>query len=145
VSGYIQSFFCFVELPAASREFLPHHDPTAGRADYLPEPDSFHDVAGTSRCIRQHFATLVRLAIAHTAAEIVQEFATMRPGSHAHPDHQEAMARFFWFPSEFGLMRHRVRPCVFIGIGLLSSFGRSHIAWFRRRCGGARNRLGAGG
>jgi phenylalanine-4-hydroxylase len=124
VGGYIPAFRFFDCL--RNREF-----PTTitirdvNRLDYLPEPDIFHDVAGH---VPMHtdlaFAeTLVRFGeCAHTAAELV---AGMRD-EHAKLERLnsiiKAMARFFWFTIEFGLMRSKEGLKVY-GSGLLSSFG----------------------
>jgi len=124
VGGYIPAFRFFDCL--RNREF-----PTTitirdlNRLDYLPEPDIFHDVAGH---VPMHtdlaFAeTLVRFGeCAHTAAELV---AGMRD-EHAKLERLnsiiKAMARFFWFTIEFGLMRSKDGLKVY-GSGLLSSFG----------------------
>ena len=124
VSGYVPAFLFFDCL--RNRRF-----PTtvtirsAENLDYLPEPDIFHDIAGH---VPMHtdpaFAnTLVRFGeCAHPAAELV----------HAIPDIQErlstvtsiirAMARFFWFTVEFGLMRSKDGLRAY-GSGLLSSYG----------------------
>jgi phenylalanine-4-hydroxylase len=124
VDGFIPAFRFFECL--RNREF-----PTtvtirdADRLDYLPEPDIFHDVAGhvpmhTDRAFAE---TLVRFGeCAHTAAELV---AGMRD-EHAKLERLnsiiKAMARFFWFTIEFGLMRSNDGLKVY-GSGLLSSFG----------------------
>lgn len=124
VSGYVPAFMFFDCL--RNREF-----PTtitirrSDQLDYLPEPDIFHDIAGH---VPMHtdpaFAdALVRFGdCAHTAADLVG----------AIPDQQErvrrltsiitAMARFFWFTVEFGLMNSKAGMRVY-GSGLLSSFG----------------------
>jgi phenylalanine-4-hydroxylase len=121
VSGYIPAFLFFDSL--RNREF-----PTtitirpSDRLDYLPEPDIFHDVAGhvpmhTDRAFAE---TLVQFGeCAHTAVELVRE---------RHEDLERltsiirAMARFFWFTVEFGLMRSKGGLRAY-GSGLLSSFG----------------------
>lgn len=118
VSGYVPAFLFFDSL--RRREFpttitIRHAD----RLDYLPEPDIFHDLAGH---VPMHtdpaFAdTLVRFGdCAHTAAEVAA----------GHPERLEsivrALARFFWFTIEFGLMRERGELKAY-GSGLLSSAG----------------------
>ena len=126
VSGYVPAFLFFDSL--RRREF-----PTTitirdlGRLDYLPEPDIFHDIAGH---VPMHtdpaFAdALVRFGdCARTAVEMVREIRD--------PDEQvrrtvsitKAMARFFWFTVEFGLMRAPDGKGVkAYGSGLLSSYG----------------------
>jgi len=125
VNGYVPAFVFFDCL--RNRAFPTTITIRDGdNLDYLPEPDIFHDVAGhVPMHTDQVFAdVLVRFGeVAHTAAAMVTNL----------PDEQErvrriesilkAMARFFWFTIEFGLME---RPgggvCVY-GSGLLSSYG----------------------
>src|SRR3984885_15032456 len=124
VGGYIPAFLFFDCL--RNRAF-----PTtitirpADHLDYLPEPDIFHDVAGH---VPMHtdpaFAeALVRFGeCAHTAVEI----AGRSHDAHRLTSIIRAMARFFWFTIEFGLMRSKMRSKDALrvyGSGLLSSFG----------------------
>ena len=120
VCGYVPAFRFFDCL--RNRQF-----PTtitirrADRLDYLPEPDIFHDIAGhVPMHTDPHFAdTLVRFGeCAHTAVEIaggsVGKLTSII----------RAMARFFWFTVEFGLMRGaRLGEVKVYGSGLLSSYG----------------------
>ncbi len=126
VSGYVPAFLFFDCL--RNREF-----PTTitirdlNSLDYLPEPDIFHDIAGhvPMHTDRAFADTLVRFGdCAHTAAEIVAGI----------PDEDEkvrrvvsifkALARFFWFTVEFGLMRGPDGQGLKVyGSGLLSSHG----------------------
>jgi phenylalanine-4-hydroxylase len=124
VSGYIPAFLFFDCL--RNREF-----PTTitirrlDALDYLPEPDIFHDVAGhVPMHTDRHFAeTLVRFGeCAHTAAEIVSGIRDEEARVHTLTQIIKAMARFFWFTIEFGLMRSPGGLRVY-GSGLLSSFG----------------------
>src|ERR1700730_11762002 len=124
VSGYIPSFLFFDCL--RNREF-----PTtitirrSDKLDYLPEPDIFHDIAGhVPMHTDKHFAeTLVRFGeCAHTAAEIVAGIRDETERVHRLTSIIRAMARFFWFTVEFGLMRSKDGLRVY-GSGLLSSFG----------------------
>jgi phenylalanine-4-hydroxylase len=124
VSGYIPSFVFFDSL--RNRQF-----PTTitirrlDALDYLPEPDIFHDVAGhVPMHTDKHFAeTLVRFGeCAHTAAEIVSEIRDEKTRVHTLTRIIKAMARFFWFTIEFGLMRSSGGLRVY-GSGLLSSYG----------------------
>ncbi|MBS1706042.1 MAG: phenylalanine 4-monooxygenase [Armatimonadetes bacterium] len=126
VSGYVPAFLFFDCL--RQREFPTTITIRRGdKLDYLPEPDIFHDIAGH---VPMHtdmaFAdTLVRFGdAAHLAADIAQSI----------PDHEErvrrvtsivrAMARFFWFTIEFGLMRSQKSAGLkAYGSGLLSSYG----------------------
>lgn len=124
VSGYIPAFLFFDCL--RNREF-----PTTvtirppDRLEYLPEPDIFHDIAGH---VPMHtdpaFAdTLVRFGeCAHTAAEIVREIRDERLRVQRLTSIIRAMARFFWFTVEFGLMRSSDGLKAY-GSGLLSSYG----------------------
>jgi phenylalanine-4-hydroxylase len=123
VSGYVPAFVFFDCL--RRRQF-----PTtitirsAGELNYLPEPDIFHDIAGH---VPMHtdpaFAgALVRFGeCAHTAAELVESIADKRERMETLKSIVRAMARFFWFTVEFGLMRSP-RGIRVNGSGLLSSF-----------------------
>jgi phenylalanine-4-hydroxylase len=124
VSGYIPSFLFFDCL--RNRMF-----PTtitirpSSQLDYLPEPDIFHDVAGHVPMHTDHaFAeTLVRFGqCAHTAAELVAGIRDEAERVRRLTSIIRAMARFFWFTIEFGLMRSKGGLRVY-GSGLLSSFG----------------------
>lgn len=124
VSGYVPAFVFFDCLH--NREF-----PTtitirsSAKLDYLPEPDIFHDIAGhVPMHTDRHFAdTLVRFGeCAHTAADIVSGIRDETERIHTLTNIIKAMARFFWFTIEFGLMRSRNGLRVY-GSGLLSSYG----------------------
>lgn len=124
VSGYVPAFIFFDCL--RNREF-----PTtitirsSQKLDYLPEPDIFHDIAGH---VPMHtdpaFAdTLVRFGdCAHTAAEIVKGIKNHEEQIRKLTSIVKAMARFFWFTIEFGLMKGKDGLKVY-GSGLLSSYG----------------------
>jgi len=124
VSGYVPSFLFFDSL--RNREF-----PTtitirrSDQLDYLPEPDIFHDIAGhVPMHTDRHFAdTLVRFGeCAHTAAELVAGIRDERERVKTLTSIIRAMARFFWFTIEFGLMGPANHLRVY-GSGLLSSYG----------------------
>jgi phenylalanine-4-hydroxylase len=124
VSGYIPAFLFFDCL--RNREF-----PTtitirrSGQLDYLPEPDIFHDIAGhVPMHTDKHFAeALVRFGeCAHTAAGLVSGIRDPETQLHCLTSIIKAMARFFWFTIEFGLMRGADGLKVY-GSGLLSSYG----------------------
>ena len=124
VSGYVPAFLFFDCL--RNRAF-----PTtitirqADHLDYLPEPDIFHDVAGhVPMHTDRHFAeTLVRFGeCAHTAAELVAGIRDETERLHTLTSIVKAMARFFWFTIEFGLMQSKDGLRVY-GSGLLSSYG----------------------
>ncbi len=122
VAGYIPAFLFFDRL--RNREFpttvtIRHNE----KLDYLPEPDIFHDVAGhVPMHTDQAFAeTLVRFGdCALTAAEMAKEHGDVERLKSV----IRAMARFFWFTVEFGLMRPgRGGGLRVYGSGLLSSYG----------------------
>lgn len=125
VSGYVPAFQFFDCL--RNREF-----PTtitirrSDKLDYLPEPDIFHDIAGhVPMHTDKAFAdTLVRFGqVAHTAAEIAQGIHNEEEQIRRLTSIIKAMARFFWFTIEFGLMKSEKGGIVAYGSGLLSSFG----------------------
>ncbi len=124
VSGYIPSFLFFDCL--RNRAF-----PTtitirrSDKLDYLPEPDIFHDIAGhVPMHTDKHFAeTLVRFGeCAHTAVDVVAGIRNESDRVHCISSIMRAMARFFWFTIEFGLMQSKDGMRVY-GSGLLSSYG----------------------
>ncbi|HUA17447.1 MAG TPA: phenylalanine 4-monooxygenase [Bryobacteraceae bacterium] len=124
VSGYVPAFVFFDCL--RKRTF-----PTtitirrSDRLDYLPEPDIFHDIAGhVPMHTDKNFAeTLVRFGeCAHTAAQIAAGIRGPDTRVHYLTSVIKAMARFFWFTIEFGLMRATDGLKVY-GSGLLSSYG----------------------
>jgi phenylalanine-4-hydroxylase len=124
VSGYVPAFLFFDCL--RNREF-----PTtitirrSDQLDYLPEPDIFHDIAGhVPMHTDKNFANaLVRFGeCARTAAEIVGGIRDEHRRIHTLTSIIRAMARFFWFTVEFGLMRSSGGLRVY-GSGLLSSYG----------------------
>jgi phenylalanine-4-hydroxylase len=124
VSGYVPAFLFFDCL--RNRQF-----PTTitirrrDKLDYLPEPDIFHDIAGhvPMHTDRAFADVLVRFGqCAHTAAELVSEMPDRAQRVRALTSIIRAMARFFWFTVEFGLMRSPGGLKVY-GSGLLSSYG----------------------
>lgn len=125
VSGYVPAFLFFDCL--RNREF-----PTtitirrADKLDYLPEPDIFHDIAGhvPMHTDRAFADTLVRFGdVAHSAAERVQAISDPEQQLRVLDSNIRAMARFFWFTIEFGLMQVPGQPLKAYGSGLLSSYG----------------------
>jgi len=124
VAGYVPAFVFFDCL--RNREFPTTVTIRKGeKLDYLPEPDIFHDIAGhVPMHTDPHFAeTLVRFGeCAHTAAALVSEIRDPAERTRTLTSIFRAMARFFWFTIEFGLMRSRDGIRVY-GSGLLSSFG----------------------
>ena len=124
VSGYVPAFLFFDCL--RNREFpttITIRD--ANSLDYLPEPDIFHDIAGH---VPMHtdaaFAeALVRFGdCAYTAAELVANISDEHEQARRLTSMITAMARFFWFTIEFGLMESSHGLKVY-GSGLLSSHG----------------------
>jgi phenylalanine-4-hydroxylase len=125
VSGYVPAFLFFDCL--RNREF-----PTtitirrSDRLDYLPEPDIFHDIAGhvPMHTDRAFADTLVRLGeCAHTARDLAGTIGDEETRVHCVTSVIKAMARFFWFTVEFGLMRAPGGGLKVYGSGLLSSYG----------------------
>lgn len=124
VSGYVPSYIFFDCL--RNRQFpttITVRRPDS--LDYLPEPDIFHDIAGH---VPMHtdpaFAeTLVRFGeCARTAADLVSGISDPEERIHTLSSIIRAMARFFWFTIEFGLMRVGTELKAY-GSGLLSSYG----------------------
>lgn len=115
VGGYVPAFLffdCLRQRSFPTTVTIRHFE----QLDYLPEPDIFHDIAGhVPMHTDQAFAeALVRFGeCAHTAAQMPAENL---------PSIIRAMARFFWFTIEFGLMRSKDGLRVY-GSGLLSSHG----------------------
>jgi phenylalanine-4-hydroxylase len=125
VSGYVPAFLFFDCL--RNREF-----PTtitirrSDQLDYLPEPDIFHDIAGhvPMHTDRAFADALVRFGqCAHTAADMASAIRDTQTRIHYLTSVIKAMARFFWFTVEFGLMRPRKGGLKAYGSGLLSSYG----------------------
>jgi len=124
VSGYVPSFLFFDCL--SNREFPTTITIRDGATlDYLPEPDIFHDIAGhvPMHTDRAFAHTLVRFGdCAHTAAEIVGSIRDEQEQIRRVTSIFKALARFFWFTIEFGLMRSPQGLKAY-GSGLLSSHG----------------------
>jgi len=78
--------------------------------DYLPEPDIFHDVFGH-----------VPLHADPVFADFLQRFGRLAAAAES-DEHVTALARFFWFTVEFGLIRERGEVKLY-GSGLISSHG----------------------
>jgi phenylalanine-4-hydroxylase len=124
VAGYVPAFAFFDCLRnrifPTTVTIRPAHS-----LDYLPEPDIFHDIAGhVPMHTDHHFAeTLVRFGqCAHTAVELVAGIRNETERMAKLTSVLKAMARFFWFTIEFGLMKAPEGMRVY-GSGLLSSFG----------------------
>lgn len=88
-------------------------------ADYLPEPDLFHDVYGhLPGLTHRAFADFTQL-FGHTVLQ-----AMSRPGGE---EALQVLARLYWFSIEFGLGGTPDRPSVF-GAGIASSRGETRHA-----------------
>lgn len=125
VSGYVPAYLFFDCL--RNRSFpttITIRDSDA--LDYLPEPDIFHDVAGhvPMHTDRKFSDVLVRFGE-------VARFAAVRAKSLSRDKSEiakivdsniKAMARFFWFTVEFGLMKENGELKAY-GSGILSSAG----------------------
>ena len=93
--------------------------------DYLPEPDCFHDMAGhVPMHLDKTFSdVLVRFGeVAHSAAIRVQSISDLEEQKRLAHSNIKALARFFWFTVEFGLMRKNTNDICAYGSGLLSSY-----------------------
>ncbi len=125
VSGYVPAFLffdCLRERAFPTTITIRRSD----KLDYLPEPDIFHDIAGhVPMHTDQAFAdTLVRFGeCAHTAVEMTSGIANHERRTQVVASIIRAMARFFWFTVEFGLMRAKDGDLRVYGSGLLSSYG----------------------
>ncbi|MCA9304139.1 MAG: phenylalanine 4-monooxygenase [Phycisphaerales bacterium] len=84
------------------------------KIDYLPEPDIFHDVFGH-----------VPLHADPVFADFLQTYG--KAALLAGPEHEEALARLFWFTVEFGLIRENGKLKVY-GSGTISSHAESEYA-----------------
>jgi phenylalanine-4-hydroxylase len=125
VSGYVPSYVFFDCL--RRREFPTTVTIRDGaKLEYLPEPDIFHDVAGhVPMHTDKAFAdALVRFGeCAAAAAEIASRVGDEHEKLRRLESNIRAMARFFWFSIEFGLMKDPDGALKAYGSGLLSSFG----------------------
>jgi phenylalanine-4-hydroxylase len=124
VSGYVPAYVFFDCLrQRAFPTTITIRD--GGSLDYLPEPDIFHDVAGhvPMHTDRVFADVLVRFGeVARAAAEAAQSIADENERIRVVESRIKALARFFWFTIEFGLMRDNGGLRAY-GSGLLSSFG----------------------
>ncbi|MEM1202160.1 MAG: phenylalanine 4-monooxygenase [Acidobacteriota bacterium] len=130
VAGYVPAYLFFDCL--RRREF-----PTTitirdkDRLDYLPEPDIFHDVAGhvPMHTDRQFSDVLVRFGeVARASARRAAQIEPREERIRVVENNIKALARFFWFTVEFGLMRREptgpgADDIRVYGSGLLSSYG----------------------
>ncbi len=126
VSGYVPAYRFFDCL--RQREFPTTITIRDGEVlDYLPEPDIFHDIAGhVPMHTDKAFAdTLVAFGeCARAAAERVSGIADEHERLRVLTSVVKAMARFFWFTVEFGLMKGATPGELKVyGSGLLSSYG----------------------
>ena len=126
VSGYVPSYLFFDCL--RQRQFPTTVTIRDGEVlDYLPEPDIFHDIAGhvPMHTDRAFADTLVAFGeCARAAAERVSRMPDDDQRIHRLTSVMKAMARFFWFTIEFGLMKgSRPGELKAYGSGLLSSYG----------------------
>lgn len=128
VSGYVPAFLFFDCL--RNREFATTITiRRSDQLDYLPEPDIFHDIAGhvPMHTDRNFAEALVRFGeCAHTAASLAAGIRDQQERVQALTSIFRAMARFFWFTIEFGLMKSKSKSgggLKVYGSGLLSSYG----------------------
>jgi phenylalanine-4-hydroxylase len=125
VSGYVPAYLFFDCLRRrAFPTTVTIRDGTT--LDYLSEPDIFHDVAGhvPMHTDRAFADVLVRFGeVARSAAQFAAEIKDPHERAHRVDSIIKALARFFWFSIEFGLMRCTARGLCVYGSGLLSSYG----------------------
>lgn len=126
VAGYVPAYMFFDCL--RQREFPTTVTIRDGKAlDYLPEPDIFHDIAGhVPMHTDKAFADALVLfgecarAAALRAADVTDPVERVGRVTSV----IKAMARFFWFTIEFGLMKgEKPGEIKAYGSGLLSSYG----------------------
>ena len=124
VSGYVPAYVFFDCL--RNRAFPTTVTIRDGQSlDYLPEPDIFHDVAGhvPMHTDRVFADVLVRFgAVARRAAERARAVRDDHERIRRVESNIKALARFFWFTVEFGLLREDGNLRAY-GSGLLSSYG----------------------
>jgi phenylalanine-4-hydroxylase len=127
VSGYVPAFIFFDCL--RNREFPTTITIRDGsKLDYLPEPDIFHDIAGHVPMHTDKVFADVLVRFGEFAREAANHVKNI-PDEHERLVHIEsilkALARFFWFTIEFGLMRDKPgsSDIKVYGSGLLSSYG----------------------
>ena len=124
VAGYMPAHLFFDSL---SRREFPTTITVRGAEKfyYSPEPDIFHDVAGhvPMHADREFADCLVRISsFARTAVETARDIPNPERRLEVLANRLKALARFFWFSAEFGLLREGKRFRVY-GSGLLSSVG----------------------
>ncbi len=125
VTGYVPAYLFFDCL--RQREFpttITIRDKSS--LDYLPEPDIFHDIAGhvPMHTHRRFSDVLVRFGeVAKAAARRATTIEDQELRVKIVESNIKAMARFFWFTVEFGLMKGGEHGVCVYGSGLLSSFG----------------------
>ena len=136
VSGYVPAYLFFDCL--RRREF-----PTTitirdkDTLDYLPEPDVFHDIGGhvPMHTHRRFSDVLVRFGeVAHAAARRAAGIEDLEQRTRVVESNIRALARFFWFTIEFGIMKGGDEGICVYGSGLLSSFGELEYAVSSPEC-----------
>ena len=124
VAGYVPAFVFFDCL--RQRQFPTTITIRDGKTlDYLPEPDIFHDIAGHVPMHTDKMFADVLVRFGEVARQAAIRAQSMNEDDDAVRDrivesNIRAMARFFWFTIEFGLMRQGNDLKVY-GSGLLSS------------------------
>ena len=126
VAGYVPAYIFFDCL--RQRDFPTTITIRDGeKVDYLPEPDIFHDIAGhVPMHTDKAFAdALVRFGeCAKAASKRVIGIEDPKKQLHVVESIIKALARFFWFTVEFGLMKAEDGDGLKVyGSGLLSSYG----------------------
>ncbi len=130
VSGYVPAYMFFDCL--RTRNFPTTITIRDGeKLDYLPEPDIFHDIAGHVPMHTDRVFSDVLVRFGEVARFAAQRAKTIRNDADAVvrcvESNIKAMARFFWFTVEFGLMKENDQLKAY-GSGLLSSIGELEYA-----------------
>ncbi len=122
VSGYVptyQFFDCLKNRIFPTTITIRQSD----MLNYLPEPDIFHDISGhvPMHTDKTFAESLVRFGkLANLAKERHQAVKDKNERIAKIRSNIQALARFFWFTIEFGLIAQKDRLCVY-GSGILSS------------------------
>jgi phenylalanine-4-hydroxylase len=124
VSGFVPTYLFFDSL--SKREFpttITIRDSQS--LDYLPEPDIFHDIGGHVPMHADPVFANVLVKFGQLAARSAEKHANIK---NPHEkilkvrNNIQALARFFWFTIEFGLIKEKDGLKAY-GSGLMSSAG----------------------
>jgi phenylalanine-4-hydroxylase len=129
VSGYVPPYLFFECLK--NRQFPTTITIRDGKKlEYLPEPDIFHDIAGHVPMHTDPVFADILVKCGSLAGSVAKRHAHISSSEEQIAkvkSNLKALARFFWFTIEFGLMKEGSRLCVY-GSGILSSAGEIQYA-----------------